>query len=125
MCKWPINEWTHLNKLKFFARKIRKEDPEFKWPIKDPVDIVEWECIKDKAETRRKYKTRQRYNQKAARMEAKWKQVQSEWARVQKILESSVQKLNDIMTDKVNVLYNRSYKALSRRTRKERTKKWN
>ena len=59
------------------------EDPEFKWPIKDPKDIVKWESIKDKAETRRKYQTRQRYNEKAARMETKWKQVQSERARVE------------------------------------------
>ena len=83
---------------------------------------MKWESIKDKAETRRKYQTRQRYNEKAARMEAKWKQFQSEWARVEKILERLVQKLNDMMIDKVNVLYNRSYKAFIKKDKKEKDK---
>ena len=110
--------------MKFFARKIRKEeDPKFKkWPIDKPRDIVKWESIKDNAETRIKYKTRQRYNEKAARMEAKWKQFKSEQARVENILDRSVRKLNEMMTDRVNALYNRSYKAFIKKDNKGKDK---
>ena len=55
-------------------------------------------------------------------MEAKWKQVQSEQTRVQKILETSVEKMNSMMTDKVNLLYNRSYKAFINKDKKRKDK---
>ena len=124
MCKWPMNKWTHFNKMNYFAGKFKKKDPSFIWPIEDPEDIEEWMSTRDLKEVREEFKTKEDFNEYDVAMRARKESVRLERGRVTAFLNKSVRKLNAMVNKKVMNCMTEPTSIISGKTRIEKMKNW-
>ena len=124
LCKWPMNKWTHFNKMNYFAEKLREKDPGFIWPIEEPKDIEEWMSTRDLNKVREEFKTKEDFNEYDVAMKARKESVRIEKGRVTAFLLNQwgdwiprwIKKWMNCMAEPTSVI--------SEKTRMERMKNW-